>query len=223
MTAPTTREISDHAESPPSIAEIVEGEVRPHVSADHAELAAIISDEEIARVHGYASFGPSITPREVVNDGVRKYAVGYHSGYTQLTILLEHGLITRPRPGRYDANLTKKGKKYARVLYRREDALLSEIAALKGERRNIVSHATMGATDGEGLTVNAVSVEITRLRNAMHASYHTRATQAERQRDELRKALGTIGEMAPSTRETSLAHDMAQFASQALANQGADQ
>lgn len=186
-------------------------------TADHAELAAIISDDEVARVHGHANFG-AISPREVVNDGVRKYAVGYHSGHTQLCILMEHGLITKPRPGSYDANLTKKGKKYARVLYRSQSALLSEIAALRGERRNIVSHATMGTTDGEGLSCNDVSVAITRLRNEMHA----RATQAERQRDELRKALEVISEMVPSTCETSLAHDMADFASQALASQGAE-
>lgn len=231
MTAPTTREISDHAESPPSIAEIVEGEVRPHVSADHAELAAIISDEEIARVHGYASFGPSITPREVVNDGVRKYAVGYHSGYTQLTILLEHGLITRPRPGRYDANLTKKGKKYARVLYRREDALLSEIAALKGEvERSLPSISFDGEhaisdhrrwlarklldsklDDGEAYGIAAYHPAITDLRT----------TQAERQRDEavglLRKATGL---------KCDDWRGFASFKTNAralLANQGADQ
>ena len=120
------------------------------------------------------------------------------------------------------------------------NALLSEIAALRGERRNIVSHATMGATDGEGLSCNDASVAITRLRNEMHArltqaerqrdeeiAVHTRIAaeviEARRQRDELRKALETIGEMAPSTCETSLAHDMAQFANQALANQGPDQ
>lgn len=79
-------------------------------------LEAIISDEEIVRVHGHANFGPTMTPRDVVNEGVRKYAVGYTSGYTQLTILLEHGLITKPRPGRYEASLTKKGKRYARAL-----------------------------------------------------------------------------------------------------------
>ncbi len=59
-------------------------------------------------------------------------------------------------------------------------ALLSEIAALREERRNIVSHATMGTTDGEGMSLNDVSVAITCVRNVLH----TRATQAERQRDE---------------------------------------
>ena len=78
----------------------------------------IISDEEIARVHGRADFGPTMSPRDVVNQGVRRYAVGYTSGYTQLSILLEHGLITKPRPGSYKANLTEKGKRYARSIYR---------------------------------------------------------------------------------------------------------
>ena len=97
-----------------------------------ADLAAIISDDEIARVHGHANFGPTITPREVVNEGVRKYAVGYQSGYTQLTILREHGLITQPRPGSYAANLTQKGKRYGRVLYR-ADAALRQASIRGGE------------------------------------------------------------------------------------------
>lgn len=80
-------------------------------------LAEIISDDEVIRVHGHANFGPTMTPRAVVNEGVLKYAIGYHSGHTQLSILLEHGLIIKPRPGSYDANLTKKGKKYARALH----------------------------------------------------------------------------------------------------------
>lgn len=117
----------------------------------------------------------------------------------------------------------------------REAALLSEIAALRGERQNIVSHATMGATDGEGLTVNAVSVEITRLRNAMHASYHARATQAERQRDELRKATETAANLFKLCTEPTMFENASTLNVYAqmtewlvrnrplIANQGADQ
>lgn len=70
----------------------------------------IISDDEIQRVHRNASFGPSISSRAVVNEGVAKCAVGYHCGATQIRILREHKLIT------VDASLTKKGKKYARAI-----------------------------------------------------------------------------------------------------------
>ena len=76
----------------------------------------IISDAEITRVHGYANFG-DMTPREVVNDGVRKYAVGFTGGHTQLCILLYHGLIQKPKPGKYRADLTEKGKRYARAIF----------------------------------------------------------------------------------------------------------
>ena len=76
----------------------------------------IISDEEITRVHGYANFG-SMSPREVVNDGVHKYAIGFTGGHTQLCILMEHRLITKPKPGKYSANLTQKGKRYARAIW----------------------------------------------------------------------------------------------------------
>ena len=75
----------------------------------------IISDEEIAKVHG-GNFG-SMSPREVVNEGVVKYAFGFTSGNTQLCILMEHGLVTKPKPGSYRANLTQKGKRYARSIY----------------------------------------------------------------------------------------------------------
>lgn len=89
----------------------------PAQGGEEAEkLTEIVSDAEIVRVHGYANFG-SMSPREVVNDGVLKTAVGYHCGHTQFSILREHGLVTKPRLGSYDAHLTKKGKAYARALY----------------------------------------------------------------------------------------------------------
>lgn len=75
----------------------------------------IISDADVIRVHGNSNFG-SLTPREVIADGVRKAAVGYHTGHTQFCILREHGLITKPRGMSYDFNLTKKGKLYARIV-----------------------------------------------------------------------------------------------------------
>jgi hypothetical protein len=55
-------------------------------------------------------------PRQVVNDGISKIAVGYHCGHTQFSILRGHGLITKPKGMSYDCNLTKKGKRYFRAL-----------------------------------------------------------------------------------------------------------
>lgn len=102
-------------------------------------ISEIISDEEVARVHGNADFGP-MPPREVINEGVLKYAIGYTSGHTQLCILLKHELIYEPRPGKYCSALTKKGQQYARALYQverwrdaispAEAAKVPEIAAL---------------------------------------------------------------------------------------------
>ena len=85
----------------------------------------IISDDEIIRVHAYANFG-SMAPRAVVNDGVRKYAVGYQGGSTQIAILREHGLITKTKGCGYNASLTLKGKRYARSIYHREDLLTTK-------------------------------------------------------------------------------------------------
>ncbi|MDN3713375.1 hypothetical protein QWZ10_19510 [Paracoccus cavernae] len=87
----------------------------------------IISDAEIIAVHANANFG-DMTPREVVNDGVRKYAIGYSGGHTQQCILREHGLITKGKG--YNADLTKKGKEYARAIDRDAKA---EIARLTKE------------------------------------------------------------------------------------------
>lgn len=105
----------------------------------------------------------------------------------------------------------------ARVL-----ALLSEIAMLRGERRDIVSHATMGATNGDGLTLNGVSVEITRLRNAMHSSYHDRATQAECQRDEAVEYVARLLDAADEKVTDARARIIRSEARSFLANQGAE-
>lgn len=104
-------------------------------NANTSGLSEIISDDEILRVHGHANFGPQMTPREVVNEGVLKYAFGYHSGHTQLCILMAHGLITKPRPGSYDASLTKKGKRYARALGGYQNAVTAASAQAEREAR----------------------------------------------------------------------------------------
>jgi hypothetical protein len=92
-----------------------------------ADGSEIISDAQIKAVHGFANFG-SMSPRAVVNEGVLKYAMGYSSGHTQMTILIEHGLIKRPRPGKYSSELTVKGRKYLRAVHKYVD-LLSAPAA----------------------------------------------------------------------------------------------
>ena len=76
----------------------------------------IISDDAVTRVHGYANFG-SMTPREVLADGVLKYAMGYSGGHTQLCILMEHKLIKKPKPGKCYTTLTKLGQKYLRAAH----------------------------------------------------------------------------------------------------------
>lgn len=73
----------------------------------------IIDDDKIIRVHANSNFG-STSPRDVVNDGVVKCAVGYGCGSTQIKILQEHGLVYKTRS--YSPGLTKKGKEYARAL-----------------------------------------------------------------------------------------------------------
>lgn len=74
----------------------------------------IISDADVVRVHANANFG-SVTPRDVLADGVWKYSMGHSGGWTQMVILREHGLITKCKRG-CKAVLTAKGKAYLRSL-----------------------------------------------------------------------------------------------------------
>ncbi len=74
----------------------------------------IVSDADVERVHGYANFG-SMSKRQVVTEGVVKYAFGYSGGSTQLAILVEHGLVCKPKPMSYNTTLTKKGRRYLRA------------------------------------------------------------------------------------------------------------
>lgn len=87
-------------------------------------MVDIIGDKALLEVHGNANFGP-MTPRQVVNDGVLKYSMGYTGGSTQVSILREHGLITKPSG--YKANLTEKGKLYLRSMMAENFSLVLEI------------------------------------------------------------------------------------------------
>lgn len=75
----------------------------------------IIPDEEVARVHGNANFGP-ITPRSALDRAVLQYAFGFTTGHTAQMILVEHGLLKKPAPGRPASKLTTKGMKYLRAV-----------------------------------------------------------------------------------------------------------
>ena len=76
--------------------------------------AEIITDEQVEIVHAYANFGDQ-SKRDVVDEGVLKYAFGFDSGGTQLQILHEHGLVRKPNG--YKTTLTNKGVKYLRAMF----------------------------------------------------------------------------------------------------------
>jgi len=139
-------------------------------NANTSGLSEIISDDEILRVHGHANFGSDMTPRDVVNEGVLKYAFGYCSGHTQLCILMKHGLITKPKPGRYDASLTKKGKRYAR--------------ALGGYQNAVTAASAQAAIDEQEETIESLK--------RLVDQHYDRATAAEARADRLAKALETL-------------------------------
>lgn len=89
--------------------------------------AEIVTDAEVERVHANANFGPCLTKRDVVDEGVLTYAFGFTSGYTQITILREHGLIEKP--DRYNSHLTKKGYRYLHAMF--NNVPLSKILNLR--------------------------------------------------------------------------------------------
>ena len=86
-------------------------------------VCEVIGDEEVAKVH-FGKWG-DMTPRQVLADGVLKYAYGYSGGYVQLQILLAHKLIRKPKPGEYIASLTAKGRQYLRAAWPIETILAS--------------------------------------------------------------------------------------------------
>ena len=56
--------------------------------------------------------------------------------------------------------------------------LQAQLDHVLAERRSIVSHATMGHTDGEGMSLNAVSVAITALRNELYRDAQAQLAEA---------------------------------------------
>ena len=86
----------------------------------------IISESQLIKVHANANFGPE-TPRQTLNGAVLTYAMGFTTGHTAMTILREHGLIKKNSG--YTANLTVKGKNYARAMSVEN---FKEISALVG-------------------------------------------------------------------------------------------
>ena len=74
------------------------------------------------------------------------------------------------------------------------EALRERAAKAESERRMIVSHATMGNTDGEGMSVNDVSVQITALRNELYL-------EAKADRDRLAAANAVLEAKVAGLRE----------------------
>ena len=98
------------------------------------ELAGMISDEQLDRVHAYANFG-DMSNRDVLIDGLLNLAVGFSCGHTQLQILREHGLTLGSRRNvGYTPKLSAKGKKYLMASIRGEpfDILKKALREKKG-------------------------------------------------------------------------------------------
>ena len=89
---------------------------------DMKTIYEIIRRDDLIATHANANFG-NMTPRQIVNEGVLKYSMGYYGGSVMRSILVEHGLIRRTRSA-YKSSLTEKGKAYLRAMYRGK---LSEI------------------------------------------------------------------------------------------------
>lgn len=105
----------------------------------------IISEAEILRVHGNCNFG-ELTPRQVVNDGVRKIALGYWVGSTCLAILAAHGLVTWNACE--NPHLTPFGQKYARSLWPQDKPEKPVSVADSRDQIADIIYQTKGATLG---------------------------------------------------------------------------
>lgn len=76
----------------------------------------IIPSSEVTRVHAHANFG-SMTPREVIDEGIKKVLIGYSCGSTQEAILQEHGLVSFRNQRTRTLRVTAGGMNYARAMY----------------------------------------------------------------------------------------------------------
>jgi len=78
----------------------------------------IITDEEIVLVHGKSDFGGmNSNKREIVNEGLLKFAIGYGNGSTLNSILETHKLIIfSVLDKRY--YITRKGREYMCAVYK---------------------------------------------------------------------------------------------------------
>lgn len=111
---------------------------------DNKSPIGILPEADVIRVHGHANFGDD-TPREVVDEGVLKYALRFGTGATQLQILGEHGLVKR-KTGSYKANLTPKGWRYFTAVYGvSRDEMQSRTAAADMDARAGFMHELMAA------------------------------------------------------------------------------
>lgn len=88
----------------------------------------IVSDADIERVHAHANFGDR-DKRSVVDEGILQYAFGYSTGHTLLCILVEHGLIRKPKPGSYHSAPTMKGLRYLRAVYGPQFSAIAALSA----------------------------------------------------------------------------------------------
>lgn len=70
------------------------------------KLEEIISNNEINKAWGNASFGKDISKRSVISNALLKFASGYATGHTIECICRELKLITK------QCNLTTLGKRY---------------------------------------------------------------------------------------------------------------
>lgn len=66
--------------------------------------------------------------------------------------------------------------------------LRAEVERLRSERRMIVSHATMGGSDGVGMSVNDISCRVTALRNDLY-------NKGESEREPLRAEVKRLKEL----------------------------
>lgn len=80
-----------------------------------SKRAEMIPDSQVRLVHAHSNFG-SMSPRAVVDEGIRKVLIGYGCGHTQETILQEHGLVSFRNQHRRTLTVTARGMRYARAM-----------------------------------------------------------------------------------------------------------
>lgn len=99
----------------------------------------LVPMKEIEAVWGNANFGDLRDKRQIVDETMQKFIGGYAAGYTATEICISLGLL-RKSAKTLEVSLTKKGMKYAFLVFRRMERAEQRLAYLEENKSEVAPH-----------------------------------------------------------------------------------